>query len=527
MPETPKLFRKKSKVKNFFSGLAREVLTGEDLPVRVPGVATGNTVAISQGYPSLPSEDSESEGEMEGPSHPGLDGMAEMRQQFILLQAQLAETKKEMAEIKKKDKDKSFAQTWQESATPETQDPIGRVVAMLERHKVEDSQEYYISWLKQEKEAGRVDRNTLRDLSKAEADYEKRLLDFSCRAPTYDGNPSKVFDWCGELEKHLSRYKCETIPNDAIKRMLLDCITGKAQSEIVLLKPDGLAFDNYEIGEFFQELLKKFTHEKDEEGRKMEYLQRRQMRNEDARQYYTDKLRLFVQAYPPARRSLVEFKTNMLMGLYNADLRKTCLIFMPKEIKHEREIKAVLDHQLINLRTYNMDPRAPAQDMSGLHSTYGNDRNEMSKANEMLKTGQVPMDVNAMPGLVEDVSDVEDVEGEGGVNALQNGDTCYFCEKTGHQKRECRKFDEWKKKNPHRKPGGNTGNPRSTYSRPPISCYNCGKEGHISRECRGERRNQGRRGNDGDGGGQMADMAKSLAAMQEVLKKLVPEAVFP
>ena len=27
-----------------------------------------------------------------------------------------------------------------------------------------------------------------------------------------------------------------------------------------LLKPDGLAFVNYEIGEFFQELLKKFTH---------------------------------------------------------------------------------------------------------------------------------------------------------------------------------------------------------------------------------------------------------------------------
>ena len=51
--------------------------------------------------------------------------------------------------------------------------------------------------------------------------------------------------------------------------MLLDCITGKAQFEIVLLKPDGLAFDNYKIGEFFQELLKKFTHEKDEEGRKI------------------------------------------------------------------------------------------------------------------------------------------------------------------------------------------------------------------------------------------------------------------
>ena len=29
-----------------------------------------------------------------------------------------------------------------------------------------------------------------------------------------------MFDWCGELEKHLPRFKCETIPNDAIKRML-------------------------------------------------------------------------------------------------------------------------------------------------------------------------------------------------------------------------------------------------------------------------------------------------------------------
>jgi len=70
---------------------------------------------------------------MEGPSRPAIDSMAEIRQQFQLLQAQLAETKKEMAEIKQKDKDKSFAQTWQESATPKTQDPIGRVVAMLER----------------------------------------------------------------------------------------------------------------------------------------------------------------------------------------------------------------------------------------------------------------------------------------------------------------------------------------------------------------------------------------------------------
>ena len=101
---------------------------------------------------------------------------------------------------------------------------------------------------------------------------------------------------------------------------------------------------------------------------------------------------------------------------------------------------------------------------------------------------------------------------------------CYFCKKAGHEKRDCRKFEEWKKKNPHRKTGGNS---RSATSRPAIFCYNCWKEGHISRECRGERRNQGRRENGGYGGGQMAEMAKFMAVMQEVLKKLVPEAVFP
>ena len=92
---------------------------------------------------------------------------------------------------------------------------------------MEDAQEVYVSYLKAEKAAGRGDRLTLRDLSRVGAEYKKRLLDFSCRAPTYDGNPSKVFDWCGELEKHLSRFECEKIHNDAIKRMLLDCITEK------------------------------------------------------------------------------------------------------------------------------------------------------------------------------------------------------------------------------------------------------------------------------------------------------------
>ena len=46
---------------------------------------------------------------MEGPSHPAIDGMAEIRQQFQMLQAQLAETKDKLVSIERKDKEKSFA----------------------------------------------------------------------------------------------------------------------------------------------------------------------------------------------------------------------------------------------------------------------------------------------------------------------------------------------------------------------------------------------------------------------------------
>ena len=115
MPVTPKVFWKKSKVKTWFIGLAREVLAGEDLPVSESSVATGNTEATFKGYPSLPSDDSGSEVEMEGPSQTAIDGMAKIRQQFQLLQALLTETKEKLANIEQKDKEKSFAQTSQET----------------------------------------------------------------------------------------------------------------------------------------------------------------------------------------------------------------------------------------------------------------------------------------------------------------------------------------------------------------------------------------------------------------------------
>ena len=150
---------------------------------------------------------------------------------------------------------------------------------------------------------------------------------------------------------------------------------------------------------------------------------------------------------------------------------------MPREIKHESEIRAVLDHQLTNLRTYTQDPRVPSQDMAGLRSTYGYDKGTADHTDELLKTGQVPMDVNAMPGLMLDESE----DKSGGVNAMQNGDACFFCKKSGHLKRDCKKYLEWKKNSTSRKAGSTQRSqfPVITVGRKVISQGNVRKRGRI------------------------------------------------
>ena len=95
--------------------------------------------------------------------------------------------------------------------------------------------------------------------------------------------------------------------------------------------------------------------------------------------------------------------------------------------------------------------------MAGLTSSFNfNEEERNTKMNNMWRTGQVPMEVKAMPGLVFDKSDYEDVK------AMLPENSCFFCRKLGHMKRDSKefiacgtrkteKFANWNKKNPIRK----------------------------------------------------------------------------
>ena len=59
-----------------------------------------------------------------------------------------------------------------------------------------------------------------------------------------------------------------------------------------------------------------------ETGKWQEYLSRKQESGEDTREYNAAKEELWLQAYAPNKRNLVEFKDEMLKRLYNEELRK-------------------------------------------------------------------------------------------------------------------------------------------------------------------------------------------------------------
>ena len=107
----------------------------------------------------------------------------------------------------------------------------------------------------------------------------------------------------------------------------------------------------------------------------------------------------------------------------------------------------------------------------------------------------------------------------GVVNAIQGGKACYFCKKTGHQKRNCRKYEEWKKKIPNRK--------TASYNRKTISCYDCGKDVRISQECSGKMQNNKRKENGAVGGRQMTERGKSMAEMRDDQEVPIPDSWKP
>ena len=114
-----------------------------------------------------------------------------------------------------------------------------------------DKSQQCMEQLQEAVETGRATKSMYNEM------IEIEVMSFAENAPKYNRSLEKKFEWCKKLE---------TISDYDVKRMLYFCITRPARKEKVPFHPIGLALKNYGTGDFFTEMLKKFS-QKNEGGK--------------------------------------------------------------------------------------------------------------------------------------------------------------------------------------------------------------------------------------------------------------------
>ena len=128
---------------------------------------------------------------------------------------------------------------------------------------------------------------------------------------------------------------------------------------------------------------------------KQEFEQKKQRVNEDTIEYYGTKLQLYLHTYDEGERNIQEFKRLTLKSLRNLEMMKSCWNALSKRTIDWAEIRLTIEDQLTVQRNWNLHPRNPKPDMTGLKDAY-----QSGEENHLGNTGQVRMEVNAVTAPV-------------------------------------------------------------------------------------------------------------------------------
>ena len=394
--------------------------------------------------------------------------MTLMRQGFTAMQAMLMETKAELSKVQRarSSAEQSSKNEAEGFSVEEMRDPLTNLVEWLNSPKTKTPsarlQEIYNN-----RENPTMSTSEQERLVTQETKDRIVLRRFIHEGPKYDGDAKKADRFLSKLKQYFKTNDSNTYTDEVLKRCMWNCLGDDAQTRAVNMGDDSSAMLNYTAGEYCAKLVAQFVNVNHQQTAANEYMKRKQTASEDVMFYLHAKQQLYIMAYPPAMRSFPQFKTDMIRGIMNSDLKlnvqRGCL-----DMTNMSDITERVRQELQILREWNLDPKHPNTSLVGLRD----DKLRIGE-DQMVKTGQIQMEVNQVR---EQEPEQEGEQGE--VNALKPGTVCYNCGQGNHIAKDCR--------GPKKETAtGTAGKPKTTEDKKKkkVVCYNCNEAGHYSNHC--------------------------------------------
>ena len=283
---------------------------------------------------------------------------------------------------------------------------------------------------------------------------EAVLRKFINEGPKYDGDARKADHWMSKLKQYYQTNKSTMYADEELKRCMWNCLGDNAQIKALCMGADSRAMLHYTAAEYGEKLVAQFVNVNNKQTAAEEYMKRKQTASEDVMFYLYAKQQLYIHAYPPAMRSFVQFRDDMIRGILNSDLQlqveRACLYSTSMS-----ELTDRMRQELRMLRNWNSNPKNPNTSLVGLK-----DDKLRFVEDQVISTGQVQMEVDErVPETVDQKPRASRKEDLGAVNSLRPETGNFECS----QRAKTRKETETKKKK--------------------VVCHNCKQPGHYSNRC--------------------------------------------
>jgi len=245
---------------------------------------------------------------------------------------------------------------------------------------------------------------------------EQEAVDHRLLTGFYRGTPkfrTGECSWSAFVQKFKTYCVASGIQHEqAWKAGLFMSIESSAFETIKLYGPTEEPYSTMSFDRYIQYLAEFFAPNSESDLKRSEFNARKQGAKEGVISYLSSKYSLWLESYAEASRSVADFVEIAIAGLYSNVVKRQVNRLTP--VSYADLLEKCTSVVAAERRAYERG-YSDSVNLDGLQST------NMDLAQHMYMTGEAPMDVSE-------------------TGAVEQGNNCYWCQQTGHYKRDCRRY---------------------------------------------------------------------------------------